>query len=219
MAVAHRPAALLLPADTPTCRPTSPPSSTKRGKTAAPSPTPPPVPCARLWMPRSPPSTPARCASPSRWTAAGRSTSGSRRPCFCPSGSTTWRRSPAARTARRGSTRCRPSSSAGPTNGFARPDSARWSTVGSCAQIGRACHISGGAGIGGVLEPLQADPVIIEDNCFVGARAEVAEGVLVPVGQGDQVDAVEAQPEREAEALADAPAHRARSAGPHQTTA
>ena len=57
-----------------------------------------------------------------------------------------------------------------------------WATVGSCAQIGKNCHISGGAGIGGVLEPLQADPVIIEDNCFIGARAEVAEGVRV--GQG-----------------------------------
>lgn len=57
-----------------------------------------------------------------------------------------------------------------------------WATVGSCAQIGRNCHISGGAGIGGVLEPLQAEPVIIEDNCFVGARAEVAEGVLVGEG-------------------------------------
>jgi 2,3,4,5-tetrahydropyridine-2-carboxylate N-succinyltransferase len=57
-----------------------------------------------------------------------------------------------------------------------------WSTVGSCAQIGKNCHISGGAGIGGVLEPLQAGPVIIEDNCFIGARAEVAEGVLVEIG-------------------------------------
>jgi 2,3,4,5-tetrahydropyridine-2-carboxylate N-succinyltransferase len=57
-----------------------------------------------------------------------------------------------------------------------------WATVGSCAQIGRHCHISGGAGIGGVLEPLQAGPVIIEDNCFVGARAEVAEGVVVGEG-------------------------------------
>ncbi len=57
-----------------------------------------------------------------------------------------------------------------------------WSTVGSCAQIGRDCHISGGAGIGGVLEPLQAGPVIIEDNCFIGARAEVAEGVVVEEG-------------------------------------
>ena len=52
-----------------------------------------------------------------------------------------------------------------------------WATVGSCAQIGKNCHISGGAGIGGVLEPLQAGPVVIEDNCFIGARAEVAEGV------------------------------------------
>ena len=57
-----------------------------------------------------------------------------------------------------------------------------WATVGSCAQIGKNCHISGGAGIGGVLEPLQADPVIIEDNCFIGARAEVAEGVHVGEG-------------------------------------
>ena len=57
-----------------------------------------------------------------------------------------------------------------------------WATVGSCAQVGRNCHISGGAGIGGVLEPLQANPVIIEDNCFVGARAEVAEGVIVGEG-------------------------------------
>jgi 2,3,4,5-tetrahydropyridine-2-carboxylate N-succinyltransferase len=57
-----------------------------------------------------------------------------------------------------------------------------WATVGSCAQIGKKCHISGGAGIGGVLEPLQAEPVIIEDNCFVGARSEVAEGVIVGEG-------------------------------------
>jgi 2,3,4,5-tetrahydropyridine-2-carboxylate N-succinyltransferase len=57
-----------------------------------------------------------------------------------------------------------------------------WATVGSCAQIGRNCHISGGAGIGGVLEPLQANPVIIEDECFIGARAEVAEGVIVETG-------------------------------------
>ena len=57
-----------------------------------------------------------------------------------------------------------------------------WATVGSCAQIGKHCHISGGAGIGGVLEPLQAGPVIIEDNCFIGARAEVAEGVVVGEG-------------------------------------
>ncbi len=57
-----------------------------------------------------------------------------------------------------------------------------WATVGSCAQIGRDVHISGGAGIGGVLEPLQAGPVIIEDNCFIGARAEVAEGVIVEQG-------------------------------------
>ena len=57
-----------------------------------------------------------------------------------------------------------------------------WATVGSCAQIGKHCHISGGAGIGGVLEPLQANPTIIEDNCFIGARAEVAEGVIVREG-------------------------------------
>ena len=57
-----------------------------------------------------------------------------------------------------------------------------WATVGSCAQIGKKCHISGGAGIGGVLEPLQASPVIIEDNCFIGARSEVAEGVIVEEG-------------------------------------
>ncbi|HYH70540.1 MAG TPA: 2,3,4,5-tetrahydropyridine-2,6-dicarboxylate N-succinyltransferase [Methyloceanibacter sp.] len=57
-----------------------------------------------------------------------------------------------------------------------------WATVGSCAQIGKNVHISGGAGIGGVLEPLQANPVIIEDNCFIGARAEVAEGVIVGEG-------------------------------------
>lgn len=57
-----------------------------------------------------------------------------------------------------------------------------WATVGSCAQIGKNCHISGGAGIGGVLEPLQAGPVIVEDNCFIGARAEVAEGVIVREG-------------------------------------
>lgn len=57
-----------------------------------------------------------------------------------------------------------------------------WATVGSCAQIGRNVHISGGVGIGGVLEPLQAGPVIIEDNCFIGARSEVAEGVIVGEG-------------------------------------
>ena len=57
-----------------------------------------------------------------------------------------------------------------------------WATVGTCAQVGRNCHISGGAGIGGVIEPLQANPVIIEDGCFVGARAEVAEGVVVEEG-------------------------------------
>jgi 2,3,4,5-tetrahydropyridine-2-carboxylate N-succinyltransferase len=57
-----------------------------------------------------------------------------------------------------------------------------WATVGSCAQIGRNVHISGGTGIGGVLEPLQAAPVIIEDDCFIGARSEVAEGVIVEQG-------------------------------------
>lgn len=57
-----------------------------------------------------------------------------------------------------------------------------WVTIGSCAQIGKHCHISGGVGIGGVLEPLQAAPVIIEDNCFIGARSEVAEGVIVEEG-------------------------------------
>jgi 2,3,4,5-tetrahydropyridine-2-carboxylate N-succinyltransferase len=57
-----------------------------------------------------------------------------------------------------------------------------WATIGSCAQIGRNVHVSGGAGIGGVLEPLQAGPVIIEDDCFIGARAEVAEGVIVEKG-------------------------------------
>jgi 2,3,4,5-tetrahydropyridine-2,6-dicarboxylate N-succinyltransferase len=60
-----------------------------------------------------------------------------------------------------------------------------WATVGSCAQIGRNCHISGGAGIGGVLEPLQAGPVIVEDNCFIGARSEIVEGVIV--GEGSVV--------------------------------
>ena len=57
-----------------------------------------------------------------------------------------------------------------------------WATVGSCAQIGKNCHVSGGAGIGGVLEPLQAEPVIVEDNCFIGARSEVVEGVIVEEG-------------------------------------
>ncbi|HEX3500690.1 MAG TPA: 2,3,4,5-tetrahydropyridine-2,6-dicarboxylate N-succinyltransferase, partial [Stellaceae bacterium] len=57
-----------------------------------------------------------------------------------------------------------------------------WVTVGSCAQIGKNCHLSGGVGIGGVLEPLQAEPVIIEDNCFIGARSEVVEGVIVEEG-------------------------------------
>ena len=57
-----------------------------------------------------------------------------------------------------------------------------WATVGSCAQVGKNCHISGGAGIGGVLEPLQAAPVVVEDNCFIGARSEVVEGVRVEEG-------------------------------------
>ena len=57
-----------------------------------------------------------------------------------------------------------------------------WSTVGSCAQIGRNVHLSGGVGIGGVLEPLQATPTIIEDDCFIGARSEVVEGVVVGAG-------------------------------------
>ena len=57
-----------------------------------------------------------------------------------------------------------------------------WASVGSCAQVGKNCHISGGAGIGGVLEPMQANPTIIEDNCFVGARSEVVEGVIVGEG-------------------------------------
>jgi 2,3,4,5-tetrahydropyridine-2,6-dicarboxylate N-succinyltransferase len=57
-----------------------------------------------------------------------------------------------------------------------------WATVGSCAQIGKNCHLSGGVGIGGVLEPLQAEPVIVEDNCFIGARSEVVEGVIVETG-------------------------------------
>ena len=54
-----------------------------------------------------------------------------------------------------------------------------WATVGSCAQIGKNVHLSGGVGIGGVLEPMQAGPTIIEDNCFIGARSEVVEGVIV----------------------------------------
>ena len=54
-----------------------------------------------------------------------------------------------------------------------------WATVGSCAQIGKNVHLSGGVGIGGVLEPIQANPTIIEDNCFIGARSEVVEGVIV----------------------------------------
>ena len=57
-----------------------------------------------------------------------------------------------------------------------------WATVGSCAQIGKNVHLSGGVGIGGVLEPLQANPTIIEDNCFIGARTEVVEGVIVGEG-------------------------------------
>ena len=57
-----------------------------------------------------------------------------------------------------------------------------WATIGSCAQIGRNVHISGGAGIGGVLEPLQASPTIIEDECFIGARSEIVEGVIVERG-------------------------------------
>lgn len=57
-----------------------------------------------------------------------------------------------------------------------------WATVGSCVQVGKNCHISGGAGLGGVLEPIQANPVIIEDNCFIGARSEIVEGVIVEEG-------------------------------------
>jgi 2,3,4,5-tetrahydropyridine-2-carboxylate N-succinyltransferase len=57
-----------------------------------------------------------------------------------------------------------------------------WATVGSCAQIGKNVHLSGGVGIGGVLEPLQASPTIIEDNCFIGARSEIVEGVVVEEG-------------------------------------
>ena len=57
-----------------------------------------------------------------------------------------------------------------------------WATVGSCAQIGRNVHLSGGVGIGGVLEPLQANPTIIEDDCFIGARSEIVEGVIVGAG-------------------------------------
>lgn len=57
-----------------------------------------------------------------------------------------------------------------------------WATIGSCAQIGKNCHISGGVGIGGVLEPTQSTPVIIEDNCFIGARSEIAEGVIIEEG-------------------------------------
>ncbi len=69
-----------------------------------------------------------------------------------------------------------------------------WATVGSCAQIGRDCHISGGAGIGGVLEPLQANPTIIEDNCFIGACSEVAEGVIV--GEGSVISMWALLPQR-----------------------
>ncbi|MDR2609305.1 MAG: 2,3,4,5-tetrahydropyridine-2,6-dicarboxylate N-succinyltransferase, partial [Rickettsiales bacterium] len=57
-----------------------------------------------------------------------------------------------------------------------------WSTIGSCTQVGKNCHISGGVGIGGVLEPIQASPVVIEDNCFIGARSEIAEGVIIREG-------------------------------------
>ena len=57
-----------------------------------------------------------------------------------------------------------------------------WATVGSCAQIGKNVHLSGGVGIGGVLEPLQANPTVIEDNCFIGARSEIVEGVVVEEG-------------------------------------
>ena len=62
-----------------------------------------------------------------------------------------------------------------------------WATVGSCAQIGKNVHLSGGVGIGGVLEPLQANPVIIEDDCFIGARSEVVEGVIVGTGRNNFV--------------------------------
>ena len=58
-----------------------------------------------------------------------------------------------------------------------------WATVGSCAQVGKNCHLSGGVGLGGVLEPLQANPTIIEDDCFIGARSEVVEGVIVEAGE------------------------------------
>ena len=71
-----------------------------------------------------------------------------------------------------------------------------WATVGSCAQIGKNCHISGGAGIGGVLEPLQSSPVIIEDNCFIGARSEVAEGVIVEEGSVSQWECILAHPQK-----------------------
>ena len=57
-----------------------------------------------------------------------------------------------------------------------------WASVGSCAQVGKNCHISGGAGIGGVLEPMQANPTIVEDDCFIGARSEIAEGVIIEKG-------------------------------------
>ena len=77
-----------------------------------------------------------------------------------------------------------------------------WATVGSCAQIGKNCHISGGAGIGGVLEPLQAGPVIIEDNCFIGARSEVAEGVIVREGAVLSMGVFSAPPPRSSTATA-----------------
>ena len=142
----------------------------------------------------------------------GSSTSGSRRPCCCRSASTRWKRLLAVLGARIGGTRSRPSSQAGAKRNSQAPAFVRrgafiapnavlmpsfvnigarvgegamvdtWATVGSCAQIGRNVHISGGAGIGGVLEPLQAGPVIIEDDCFIGARSEVAEGVVVERG-------------------------------------
>jgi 2,3,4,5-tetrahydropyridine-2-carboxylate N-succinyltransferase len=69
-----------------------------------------------------------------------------------------------------------------------------WATIGSCAQIGKNCHISGGAGIGGVLEPLQANPVVIEDGAFIGARSEVAEGVIVGAGIGGVLEPIQAGP-------------------------
>ena len=74
----------------------------------------------------------------------------------------------------------RPTLTSAPTLTKAHVDT--WATVGSCAQIGKNVHLSGGVGIGGVLEPLQANPTIIEDNCFIGARSEVVEGVIVEEG-------------------------------------